>query len=254
VKRLLFLGHTGTGKSSTINALTGSKLLTSDHTDPCTSEIAVASCKLGEHYIDCIDTPGFGDRRLSDVQVLRMVQNRLKQDHRKDRRIHAVFYLINISTPRKDAALATDINVFLKLVGDGQEADDVWKNVCFIYTHGVDPNSTGKGIARQLSSQATRLEDFTKDLGPQLKKGARTCHLIEDTDEEAESYIQEGLFFFNSHLTSKLTGDSEANCTHHARVPGRTPFAMYKRDERTRHARRRYECGRGIDKYYLPSQ
>jgi energy-coupling factor transporter ATP-binding protein EcfA2 len=195
VKRLLFLGHTGTGKSSMINALTGSLLLTSDSTDFCTSQIAVASCKLGEHYIDCIDTPGFGGRIFSDAHVLRMVQNRLKKDHRQGQRIHAVFYLINISTPRKNTALATDIDVFLKLVGDGLEADDVWKNVCFVYTHGIDPNATGRGIAQILSSQATRLEDFAKDLGPKLKKGARTCHLIEDTDEEAESYIQQGSSF-----------------------------------------------------------
>lgn len=114
-----------------------------------------------------MDTPGFGDRTLSDVEVLRMVQDRLKQDHRENRRIHAVFYLINTSTPRKDAALATDIEVFRKLIGDGQETDDVWRSVCFVYTHGVDPSVTGKGIAPMLRSQAARLEDFAKNLGPQ---------------------------------------------------------------------------------------
>lgn len=48
-------------------------------------------------------------------------------------------------------------------------------------------------MAKKLSSQATRLEDFARDLRPQLDLGARTCHLIEDTGEEAESYIKEGL-------------------------------------------------------------
>ncbi|KAK6440835.1 hypothetical protein LTR95_002936 [Oleoguttula sp. CCFEE 5521] len=192
VKTLLFLGHTGTGKSSTINALTGSALLTSDHTDPCTSDIATVTRRLGEHEIECIDTPGFGDRRFSDVQVLRMVQGRLKSDYRKTKRLHAVFYLLNIDTPRIDRALATDLSVFFKLVGDGEDSGDIWKKVCFVYTHGIDPHSKGRGIADKLRTQNVRFDDWKETLDQAIRRGAHSCHLIEATGaDDASTYIEE---------------------------------------------------------------
>ena len=191
---LLFLGHTGSGKSTTINALTGSKLPVSDSLEPCTSEVLTAHGTIHEHSIECIDTPGFGDRTHSDVEVLRMVEHRLMDDFNERKRVHAIFYTINLDVGKIDRSIATDLEVFFGLVGIGGDTDDVWKNVCFIFTHGEDPASgTGKGRRRKLEVQEKRKSEWAERLSPAIDRGAQIHHVILGDEEETEEFNEDGM-------------------------------------------------------------
>eukprot|EP00924_Labyrinthula_sp_SR-Ha-C_P011273 snap_masked-scaffold_48-processed-gene-1.116-mRNA-1 protein AED:0.19 eAED:1.00 QI:0/-1/0/1/-1/1/1/0/330 len=73
-KAIIVFGRTGQGKSSFINALTGSELEVGHNLNSCTDEVAVVDYRDGV----VIDTPGFGDVRkdgnnLTTEEIIRMI-------------------------------------------------------------------------------------------------------------------------------------------------------------------------------------
>jgi small GTP-binding protein len=64
---VLFIGQTGTGKSSTINRIIGKKYMLTTHVECCTKEVSCVEYELGGScYLCFCDMPGIGEGREVD--------------------------------------------------------------------------------------------------------------------------------------------------------------------------------------------
>jgi len=134
-KHIILLSHTGSGKSSFINALTGSNLPTSSKLKPCTAEVAVVQSHLHDigADIDVIDTPGSGDPELTEYEILDQIQSFLSDEYSHGgRQVDCVLYLIKLSDVRLDATHKMWLEVLKELVGE-----DAFQNVQVVFTHGM---------------------------------------------------------------------------------------------------------------------
>jgi predicted GTPase len=112
VARVLVLGHTGSGKTTFINALTRSK---NYH---FTNEIAVMQSYLHGYRteIDVIDTPGWGDPDNTDYEVLKLIQGFLSEEYGTGRRLKCVVYMIHSGETRFDDPHSRWIEILEELV------------------------------------------------------------------------------------------------------------------------------------------
>lgn len=77
---VLFMGKTGYGKSSTVNALVGQPLLSTSDVEACTRECQSMDFRLHSNsYLSLADLPGIGESILRDKEYLAMYQAFLAQ-------------------------------------------------------------------------------------------------------------------------------------------------------------------------------
>ncbi|KAF9043958.1 P-loop containing nucleoside triphosphate hydrolase protein, partial [Panaeolus papilionaceus] len=113
-------GQTGTGKSSFANKVVGSETAEVGHSlKSCTSSIRIlrhSSSPPNPDFV-LIDTPGFNDTNLSDVQVLETITDWLSATYRKDVILAGVLYFHRISDIRFTSTERQNIAIFESLVG-----------------------------------------------------------------------------------------------------------------------------------------
>ena len=91
------MGETGTGKSTVslqkslvteprvdsmgefANLAAGSRLGVGEGLESCTSSVQNCSCSLDGRQIELVDTPGFNDTNVSDIDILQRIADYLKQ-------------------------------------------------------------------------------------------------------------------------------------------------------------------------------
>jgi uncharacterized protein len=71
--RIIFFGRTGTGKSTTLNALFGLKRAT-HHAVACTTAVESVYLEFWSRPVEVIDTPGHGESRAKDQDFLPQYQ------------------------------------------------------------------------------------------------------------------------------------------------------------------------------------
>ncbi|KAK5738892.1 hypothetical protein LTR17_005618 [Elasticomyces elasticus] len=203
-KRILLLGHTGAGKSTLLKTITH-RYAAISHDRSCTLGIQQEDCQWKDGTpLQVIDTPGLGDPEVRDYLSLHRVCEFLKNEHESHRSIHCVFYLIDISDSRIDSGALRGAEVLKDLIGD-----DIWANVCFIFTRGVNKSETGRSHQVKLENQRRMVNRWHKEIFREAKAHrAKSFDLGLDYSDEAYT-AQEA----SAQETSEPSGDDDAKET-----------------------------------------
>ncbi|PVF94278.1 hypothetical protein CPB86DRAFT_674451, partial [Serendipita vermifera] len=147
------MGPTGAGKTSFVNLASGSdQLQVGEGLQSCTS--AVQPC--APFYLDgrrvlLVDTPGFDDSNMSDVDVLRMIASFLAWTYGEKKKLSGILYFHRISDFRMGGVSKRNFRVFRELCGD-----KALKNVVIVTNMwGTIEEGLGERREHQLTSDAT---------------------------------------------------------------------------------------------------
>ncbi|CAL1717342.1 unnamed protein product [Somion occarium] len=113
------MGATGTGKSTFINLLSGSKLSVGFGLESCTSEIQISlPFTIDGRIVTLIDTPGFDDTVKTEAEILRIVADFLAATYETGRKLNGIIFLHRISDYRMGGVARKNFRLFKKLCGD----------------------------------------------------------------------------------------------------------------------------------------
>ncbi|KAJ3490912.1 hypothetical protein NLI96_g1104 [Meripilus lineatus] len=113
------MGATGTGKSTFINLISGSKFNTGSSLMSCTQDVQSTSpftC-LGRR-VTLIDTPGFDDSVRTDTEILEVIANHLSTAYRNNKKLNGVIYMHRISDVRMGGISRRNFRMFRDVCGD----------------------------------------------------------------------------------------------------------------------------------------
>jgi len=157
------MGATGSGKTTFINLISGSKLGIGNGLRSCTIDVQVAgSFDLDGRRVTLIDTPGFDDTTRSDTDILNEIASFLETSYKGGATLAGVLYFHRISDFRMSGISTRNFKMFRKLCGD-----NTLKNVNIVTNMWgeVDPE-----IGNEREKELMRDELFFK---PALGKGAK---------------------------------------------------------------------------------
>jgi ankyrin repeat protein len=162
VARVLVLGRTGSGKTTFINALTRS-------TNSCgNKKVSVMRSYLRGHgaEVDVIDTPGWGDQKRTDHEVLQLIQSFLSEEYRIGRRLHCVLYMIHIG----ESGLDSIDRIWIKIL-EGLVGPITYQSINFVFTHGLRESGADENpdLGLQRHKQSERIDAWKQILQPGAK-------------------------------------------------------------------------------------
>ncbi|KAF9788713.1 P-loop containing nucleoside triphosphate hydrolase protein [Thelephora terrestris] len=195
------MGATGSGKTSFINLLSNSNLNVGKGLRSCTNTVQVADAfNLAGRRVVLIDTPGFDDTSLSDVDVLNMIAAFLENSYEGGRKLAGVLYFHRISDPKMTGISRRNFGMFRKLCGD-----NALQNVVIV------TNMWGQvdlEVGKEREAELKREDDFFK---PVLDKGGR-MERHENTALSAERIVR--LILGNNplplHIQKELVDEGKA--------------------------------------------
>jgi hypothetical protein len=92
-------------------------LQTYTHTSTGTMNIEKIHCKIGNHNITLVDTPGFDDTSRSDTNVLIQIADWLRDSYKEAMLLSGIIYLHRISDLRMSGSSIKNLRMFRKLCG-----------------------------------------------------------------------------------------------------------------------------------------
>ncbi|KZP08953.1 hypothetical protein FIBSPDRAFT_839749 [Athelia psychrophila] len=115
------MGATGTGKSTFINLISGSKLRVGADLEACTGDVeATAPFTFQGRKVVLFDMPGFDDTTKSDSDILLSITTSLVKIYENGQRLAGLVYMHRISTDVHMGGTAMhNFNIFRTLCGDG---------------------------------------------------------------------------------------------------------------------------------------
>ncbi|TFK74165.1 hypothetical protein BDN72DRAFT_956009 [Pluteus cervinus] len=176
------MGATGSGKTTFINSVSGSKLRVGRGLQSCTDTIQPAKpFELDGRTVTLIDTPGFDDTAKSDADVLKMIAaflaataSELSIDpglrYEQGMKLSGVVYLHRISDNRMGGISTRNFRMFRQLCGDSS-----LKNVV------IATNMWGlvdEDVAEEREAELAGHDAFFK---PVLEKGAQLARHLNTT-------------------------------------------------------------------------
>ncbi|KAI0091158.1 P-loop containing nucleoside triphosphate hydrolase protein [Irpex rosettiformis] len=171
------MGSTGSGKSSFINAASGSQLNVGHGLKSCTSSIARSDVfTLAGRDIVLIDTPGFDDTTVSDIDVLKHMSGFLSITYEHGYKLSGIIYLHRISDNKVGGISRRNLTMFRKLCGE-----EALRNVAFITTMWDSFVDQEPAVVRE-RELANRNEFFR----PMLQQGARMYRHTNSVDSARE--------------------------------------------------------------------
>ncbi|EPS97673.1 hypothetical protein FOMPIDRAFT_127451, partial [Fomitopsis schrenkii] len=115
---ILVLGSTGTGKSTFINLVSGSKLGVGIGLESETATVQPTKpLKFGSERVIMVDTPGFDDTVKSEEEVLRTISDYLVDLRRRRISIRGVVYLHRITDNRMGGTALRNFRMFHAICG-----------------------------------------------------------------------------------------------------------------------------------------
>ncbi|KAI0080988.1 hypothetical protein K474DRAFT_1657166 [Panus rudis PR-1116 ss-1] len=172
------MGPTGTGKSSFINLASGSDFAVGDGLKSCTAAVSESDPFMVDgNHVTLIDTPGFDDTTLSDLEVLKLIAVYLASTYDAGQKLNGVIYMHRISDFRMGGVSRKNFNMFRKLCGDR-----TLKNVAICTNMWSEVNEE-VGLSREF-------ELMTDDMlfKPILEKGA-SMHRHDGSLESARDLV-----------------------------------------------------------------
>ncbi|KAI5988362.1 P-loop containing nucleoside triphosphate hydrolase protein [Pisolithus albus] len=168
------MGPTGAGKSTFIDRAVGRPDANAGHDlTSCTKEVRAVRYPHtdGSRNIVLVDTPGFDDTFMTDVQVLQRIADWLNSTYKKNVKLSGILYLHRISDNRVAGTPLRNYKMFKELCGK-----DNFKNVILVTTM-WDIVTAEVGSAREQELHA----EFWKAM---IALGS-TTHRFEGTSESA---------------------------------------------------------------------
>ncbi|KAJ3567471.1 hypothetical protein NP233_g6348 [Leucocoprinus birnbaumii] len=119
---IAFMGPTGSGKSFFIDLLTGQPELRAGHSlASVTAGIEAVRMPIPTipgRDIVLVDTPGFDDTTRSDMEILTMISDWLKNTYKQDVKLSGLIYLHRITDNRMAGSPHKNLRMFGELCGD----------------------------------------------------------------------------------------------------------------------------------------
>ncbi|KAF8198131.1 P-loop containing nucleoside triphosphate hydrolase protein [Pholiota molesta] len=119
------MGPTGSGKSTFINTLLGKEEMKVTHKlESCTQVLQAAvimpagSDSTDDGRLIIVDTPGFDDTSLSDVEILDRISSWLATSYNCSMKLAGLIYLHDMTTTRMLGSSLKNLAVFTQLCGD----------------------------------------------------------------------------------------------------------------------------------------
>ncbi|KZP07743.1 hypothetical protein FIBSPDRAFT_1052802 [Athelia psychrophila] len=131
------MGATGSGKTTLVNLISGSKLQVGRGLRSCTSNVeATAPFDFQGRRVVLFDTPGFDGTTKSDTDILKLVAAFLATTYEHGATLSGVIYMHRINDVRMGGIAVRNFGMFRKLCGD-----DSLKNVAIVtnFWSEVDP-------------------------------------------------------------------------------------------------------------------
>jgi len=204
-KIIAIMGPTGSGKSNFIDKLTGKKW-SGDALRSVTQNVRAIRIKVAipgsNEEIVLVDTPGFDDTHRSDLEILEMIADWLKDTYGRGVRLAGILYLHRIS----DRRITGTVNRNLRMLGKLSGVDPA-KKLIFVTTMWDD-----KKVADRADANERELRnDFFKpmlDLGADMDRFKNTtnsawkivCQLLLKHEDHTVTLIQEEMGNFGKEL------------------------------------------------------
>ena len=132
----IFLGETGTGKTSIINLLCGSKNIIGDGVTPETKKIKYekgeysnTDNKKPKKYYYCLDSPGFNDPEKSNQQIDISIRDYLSVN--ENMKIKGVFFVINFQHNKLTSSFWDSFNTILNIF----PMENLCEHIVICFTH-----------------------------------------------------------------------------------------------------------------------
>ncbi|KAL8822685.1 MAG: hypothetical protein Q9191_006585 [Dirinaria sp. TL-2023a] len=116
---IALLGVTGAGKTTFISKATGRTDLKIGHDiESCTKEISAINFKISNTDIVLLDTPGFDDTDVSDVEVLNSIGDFLQQTYNHKKLLTGVILLQPVTGNKIQGNETRRLRLFKKILGE----------------------------------------------------------------------------------------------------------------------------------------
>ncbi|KAF9533598.1 P-loop containing nucleoside triphosphate hydrolase protein [Crepidotus variabilis] len=113
------MGPTGTGKSTFVNKVAGRyATAVSDELSSCTQEIKAVDCELNGRKVVLVDTPGFDDTNLSDLDVLELIADWLRKTYKEGVELCGLLYFHRITDNRMAGSPRRLLETFQNICGE----------------------------------------------------------------------------------------------------------------------------------------
>ncbi|QRW08935.1 50S ribosome-binding GTPase [Ceratobasidium sp. AG-Ba] len=127
---VVVFGPTGSGKTSFVNAVTGSHSPVGYGLESCTREVTtegIPTISIDGTQVQLIDTPGFDDSQGSDIEILKAISSFLVKTFQQGQLVTGLIYMHRITDPRLGGSGRRNLQLFRRLCGQ-----DSLRNVMFL--------------------------------------------------------------------------------------------------------------------------
>ncbi|KAF9441496.1 hypothetical protein P691DRAFT_779787 [Macrolepiota fuliginosa MF-IS2] len=172
---IAIMGPTGAGKSTFISTAIGRDNGVGHSLQSYTSQVSAIRVTIMETQVVLVDTPGFDDTYLSDLDILKMISDWLRRTFEVGLELSGLLYMHRISDNRMAGTPLKNLDMFRKLCGE-----EGFKKVVLTTTMWPDVDD------REATGAAIEREDELKRLywSDMIKGGSRTLR-FENTQQSA---------------------------------------------------------------------
>ncbi|KAF9440912.1 hypothetical protein P691DRAFT_816432 [Macrolepiota fuliginosa MF-IS2] len=175
------MGPTGAGKSTFISTAIGRDIGIDHSLRSSTSRMSAIRVTIMDMQVVLVDTPGFDDTHLSDLDVLKMVSDWLQRTFEKGLKLSGILYMHRISDNRMARTSTKSLNMFRRLCGE-----ENFKKVILTTTMWPD-TSDREATSAALDREGELKRTYWLDM---IKGGSRTLW-FENTQKSAWRILDE---------------------------------------------------------------